>query len=463
MSSAQLREAKAVYAEVDAALDRAAGLAVDGLSDQERVELLEHRQTWRRRLPAAEHELITAVAAAPREELGGSPAHVLADRLRIRRGEARLRIEEAVDLGVRSTLTGQPLPPKLECTAAGQRAGLIDAEHIKIIRAFFDQLPSFVDEPTRTKAEQDLAGIACAYGPNELQRYAVHYALVLNPDGTFSDKDRARRRGITVGPQGLDGMSRISGYLTPEARAGWDAVSAKWAAPGMCNPANETPTITGTPSDEALNADTRTTAQRNHDAFTAMTRCALMSGELGSHQGLPVTITATVELKDLESKAGVATTGGGTLLPVKDVIRMAAHAYNFLLVFDKGKPLQLYKGRSTRLATPAQRLVLYATERGCSHPNCDVPAYWCEVHHAKRDWAAGGQTNIDELTLSCGPHNRDVKDGGWRTRKRKDGTTEWIPPERLNHGQRRTNDHHHPEKMPASDDDEDESDSGDAP
>ena len=255
-------------------------------------------------------------------------------------------------------------------------------------------------------------------------------------------------------------MSRISGYLTPEARAGWEAVSAKWAAPGMCNPADDLPTVTGTP-DEALNADVRTTAQRNHDAFTAMTRCALMSGELGSHQGLPVAITATVELEDLQAKAGVATTGGGTLLPVKDLIRMAAHAYNFLLLFDEARRCELYKGRTTRLATPAQRLVLYATERGCSHPGCDVPAYWCEVHHAEKDWAAGGQTNIDELTLSCGPHNRDVTDDSWKTRKRPDSTTEWIPPPHLDRGQRRTNDYHHPEKIRGSDD-EDEPESGDA-
>jgi len=450
----QFQKAVAVYAAVDAALDRADALHTDGLSAGERLELLEHRQAWRRRLPAGEHELVTAVAGAPREELGGSPAYVLADGLRIRRGEAQQRIEEAAELSYRSTLTGAPLPPKLECTAAGQRAGLIDAEHVKIIRAFFAQLPSFVDEPTRVKAEQDLAGIACAYGPNALQRYAVHYALALNPDGTFSDRDRARRRGITVGPQGFDGMSRIAGYLTPAARAGWEAVSAKWAAPGMCNPGDETPTITGDPSQETVNADVRTSAQRNHDAFTAMTRCALTSGELGSHQGLPVTITATVQLNDLQAKAGVATTGGGTLLPVKDLIRMAAQAYNFLLIFDQGKPLQLYKGRTTRLATPAQRLVLYALERGCSHPGCDVPAYWCQAHHAKRDWAAGGQTNIDELTLSCGPHNRDVKDGGWQTRKRKDGTTEWIPPERLDHGQLRTNTYFHPEKMRPGDEDD---------
>ncbi len=136
----------------------------------------------------------------------------------------------------------------------------------------------------------------------------------------------------------------------------------------------------GEPSPDALDADERTAAQRNHDALNMIVRNTLMSGELGSHQGLPVTIVATVALSDLQAKSGVARTGGGTLLPVPTLIRMAAHADNYLLVFDDAKPLQLFKGRSTRLATPAQRLVLYALERGCSRPGCDIPAYWCQVH-----------------------------------------------------------------------------------
>ncbi|HZQ31845.1 MAG TPA: HNH endonuclease signature motif containing protein [Mycobacterium sp.] len=447
MSSAQFDDAKAAYAAVAAALDRADALSLDGLSHEERLKLLEVRQRWRRRLPAGEHALVNEVNSATREELGGAPAHVLADRLRIRRGEARQRIAEAADLGPRRTLTGQPLPPKLEATAARQRDGLIDAEHLKVIRMFFAQLPSFIDEPTRTKAERDLASVAATYRPDQLHRYAVRYALVLNPDGTFSDQDRARRRGITVGPQGFDGMSRISGYLSPEARAGWDAVAAKWAAPGMCNPADEEPTVSTAASSEAINADVRTTAQRNHDAFNAMLRSTLTSGELGSHKGLPVTIVATVELAHLQAKAGVAKTGGGTLLPVKDVIRMAAQSYNYLLIFDNAKRCELYKGRTTRLATPAQRLVLYATERGCTRPGCDVPPYWCEVHHATKRWASGGQSNIDEETLACGPDNRLVEDGGWTTRKNDKGETEWIPPPHLDRGQPRTNTNFRPERM----------------
>jgi hypothetical protein len=54
---------------------------------------------------------------------------------------------------------------------------------------------------------------------------------------------------------------------------------------------------------------------------------------------------------------------------------------------------------------------------GCTSPGCTAPGYQCQVHHAETDWADGGLTNIDEETLACGPHNRLVKPGGWRTRK----------------------------------------------
>ena len=405
----------AAYDAVDAALDKLDALDGGALSNAERLALLQRGESWRRRLPAVEHELISELAHAPGEELGGRPAHVLADRLRIYRRDAARRIEEAADLGARTTLIGEPLPPKLEHTAAGQRAGLIGVEQVAIIRTFFDRLPCWIDEPTRAQAEDKLAQVASNYRPDELQRFADWYAAVLNPDGDFTDADRARKRGVTIGAQGRDGMSAIKGWLNPELRSGLDAIFAKLAAPGMCNPAQENPTIEGDPSQQAIDADCRSAAQRNHDALNAMARSTLMSGELGSHQGLPVTIVATVDLADLQAKAGVAATGGGSWLPMTDVIRMAAHADNFLLIFDDAKPLQLYKGRSTRLATPAQRLVLDALERGCSHPGCDVPACWCQAHHAEKDWAAGGQTNIDELTLACGPHNRDVKSGGWKT------------------------------------------------
>jgi hypothetical protein len=418
------------------------------------VNLLERHERAARRLPVGQHRLINVLSehAAP-AAIGGSLRDVMADRLRITRGEAKRRVSDAELLGPRMTFTGEPLEPLLPATAAAQAAGDIGGGHVREIRRFFKQLPGWVDEPTREQAERDLVKVAGDYRPDELRRAADTVLNAINPDGDFTDEYRAAQRGLTIGKQGDDGMSRISGYLTPQCRAGFDAVLAKCAAPGMCNPEDSSTAVDGQPSDEAITGDQRTTAQRNHDALNAMLRSVLMSGELGSHQGLPVTIVATVDLKDLQNKTGVADTGGGTTLPVTDLIRMAAHAYNYLLIFDNAKRCRLYKGRSTRLATPAQRLVLYATERGCTKPGCTVPPYWCQVHHATKDFGKGGRTNIDELTLACGPDNRLATDGGWKTRKRKDAITTWKPPPhspasgRYPHGgQSRINRYHHPER-----------------
>ena len=134
----------------------------------------------------------------------------------------------------------------------------------------------------------------------------------------------------------------------------------------------------------------------------------LESGELGQHNGLPTSIIIRTTLQDLESRAGVGVTGGGTVIPISDVIRMAAHANHYLAVFDKatGSALDLFRAR--RVASPAQRIMLIARDGGCTKPGCTVPAYGSQVHHAARDWADDGQTNVDELGLACGPDNRMV-------------------------------------------------------
>ena len=135
----------------------------------------------------------------------------------------------------------------------------------------------------------------------------------------------------------------------------------------------------------------------------AVGRIALMSGELGHLNGLPVSVIIRTTLQDLESRAGIGVTGGGTRMPIADVIKMGAHANHHLAVFDgvTGQALALY--RTKRVASPAQRIMLIARDGGCTKPCCTVGAYGCQAHHASKDWAKGGNTNVDEMTLACGP------------------------------------------------------------
>ena len=450
MRSSGRSEIVEAFDALEADFERALGLSFDALTTPERLAMLERCERFRRQLPAVEHPLINQVGEqADATELGGRLPGALANRLRITRGEASRRIHEAADLGPRRALTGEPLPPVLPATAAAQRAGRIGSAHVTVIRGFVHRLPDFVDVETRVQAEAQLARLGGQHRPDELAKLADKLTDCLNPDGDFTDEDRARRRGISIGTQGLDGMSPISGYLTPEARATIDAVFAKLAAPGMCNPFDQQPVVDGAPSQQAIDADTRSAAQRNHDALNALLRNALSSGELGQHNGLPTSIIITTTLRDLEANTGRALTGGGTLLPMSDVIRLASHAHHYLCIFDKGKAVALY--HTKRLASPGQRIVLYAKDRGCSHPGCDVPGYFTEVHHVT-PWAKTHTTDINDLALACGGHH-PLAEQGWGTRKRHDGITEWIPPPQLDHGRPRTNTFHHPEKLLCEDDD----------
>lgn len=409
-------------------VSRVIGHSYESLTTRDRFNYLERLEREMRRLPAAGHELINQIdRQATPAEIGGKFAHVLADRLRVTRGDAARRINEARDLGTHRALTGEPLAPRYPATAAAQRAGHIGGAHVAVIRGFFDALPCSVDAPTREAAEADLAHWAGGQRPETLRKAADRLACYLNPDGNFSDEERARRRGLTLGKQEADGMSPLRGWLTPEPRITLEAALAKLAAPGMCNPGDQTPTFDGTPGEEAVQRDTRSPAQRNHDGLTAALRVIVASGELGRHNGLPASIIVTATLKDLESAAGKGLTAGGTLVPMSDVIRLARHAHHYLAIFDNGRALALC--HTKRLASPGQRIVLYAKDRGCSAPGCDVAGYYCEVHHVQ-GWATTHRSDIDQLTLACGTHHR-LLDKGWTTRKLPNGDTEWIPPPHL--------------------------------
>ena len=239
----------------------------------------------------------------------------------------------------------------------------------------------------------------------------------------------------------------------PELRAMFDAWFAKFAQLGMCNPDDQSPTVTSEPTEEVAERDARSLPQRQHDALSALVRGQLGDPKLGQHNGLPVTVIVSATLQDIQDKTGHAVTAGGTLLPMSDVIRMSIHAYHYLALFDGVTGQALWLGRTKRIATGDQRIVLHAKDRGCTRPGCDAPGYRCEVHHVD-EWAKGGLTNIDRLTQACPPDHK-LLDEGWTARKRADGTTEWIPPPQLPILGGGINTYHHPERLIENRDDND--------
>ncbi|ULE34462.1 HNH endonuclease signature motif containing protein [Mycobacterium sp. IDR2000157661] len=435
-------------ARLRAARDELMESRLDMSSIGELLEVLDALENDRRRAPTLEHRILEELRGrvAPPDIGAKNWSEVLQRRLRISAADARRRLDDAEDLSPRRTMTGEALEPTMPNVAKRQAAGELGADHLRVIRKFFRELPHGVDYQTRQGCEETLAQLAAEHTPDVLRAAADRLAALVNPDGVFDDLDRARRRHFTIGKQEADGMSPVRGLLDPEARATLDAVLSKLAAPGMCNPDDEAPCVDDEPSPDHVSADHRSQSQRNHDALKAMGRSVLSSGELGKHRGLPVTIIVSTTLQDLESGAGLAVTGGGTTLPMSDVIRLASQAHHYLSIFDKHTQEPLYLGRTKRLASAGQRIVLHSRDRGCTAPDCTVAGYGCQVHHAVLDWADGGLTNITDEVLACPPHNRLVTEGGWTTRKRRDGRVEWIPPPLLDTGQGRVNNYHHPQR-----------------
>ena len=190
-SVAVVKRIAAMGAELEALLVE----PLERLSTAERTAAAHQWEALTRRLPAMTHRLVAALAEVPTEELGEPTlAAALSTLLRISKAEAHRRIHEAEELGPRAAVTGEALEPVLSHTAAAQRRGDIGAEHVKIIRRFFDRLPGFVDHDTSEAAEAQLAEIACGLRPEELRQAADRLAFLLDQDGQLTDGDRARRR-----------------------------------------------------------------------------------------------------------------------------------------------------------------------------------------------------------------------------------------------------------------------------
>ncbi len=415
---------------LDAAVEQLGAADIAALPAPHRFAVLERLETLMRRQVAISTEQLTHLE--PYEGCPPIPI-VLADVLRISRSAAKRRLRDAEQLAPRLALTGQPLEPVLPATAKAWDAGLLDTEHIRVIQKFFRDLPDHVPPAERARAERSLAEHAENLRPDQLEKVAARLATYLNPDGVFSDADRARQRGFTwCGGQRPDGMSVGKLTATPELRAMLDALFAKLAAPGAGIPEGQ--------------PDTRRPGQRQHDALTELARRHLGDPKLGQHNGLPVTVIVTTTLQDLHAATGHGVTAGGTLIPMTDLIKMAAPAYHYLAVFDGVTGRSLWLGRTKRLASADQRIMLLAKDRGCTAPGCTVRGYDCHVHHATADWKHGGTTNIDDLTLACKRDNLHAENDGWNTHKLPNGDTEWTPPPNvpLIGG---TNTYHHPERL----------------
>ena len=200
------------------------------LSDAEVLDTLCGIETATRQLGHAVHQLLVAIEerCIPAARGHKTVKKLLIELLHLSSADAGARVAAAKDLGTWHTLTGQDLPVTLPDTAAAQRDGEIGADHARTIRNVIRKIPDAVPAQERELAETTLARLATTATPEDVDRVGDRILAHLDPDGTLPDeRDRQRRRGITLTRQDRAGMSPLTGCLTPTARAMLDAVLAK--------------------------------------------------------------------------------------------------------------------------------------------------------------------------------------------------------------------------------------------
>ncbi|MBD2893587.1 hypothetical protein amrb99_25090 [Actinomadura sp. RB99] len=204
--------------------------------------------------------------------------------------------------------------------------------------------------------------------------------VIAERDGTEDAPDEDTRRGYAKSwlttTRSLDGGRYVKGWLNPEDAAIWEGTLAPLAKPAGPD-------------------DRRDLGERT---------AAALSGVLsGGHKATKVTVIC--DLDTLTGGNAPARLIDGTPIPAEQARRIALSAGVAPLLLGKGNT-PLYLGWRERFASPAQRQVLEALYPSCAVRGCEVPGTLCEVDHV-HGWALGrSPTDIDQLTLTCGWHNR---------------------------------------------------------
>ena len=282
-----------------------------------------------------------------------------------------------------------------------------------VSRRGFD--PDLIDAGERLLAEH-----ATQFGPKDLHRLAKQVVNAIDPDGTLPDEQLQsdRRFFRDAAHQGR----RLRRQVPPHRGVRHQTVGSAAAVgqtPGQLHHHRD--------GKQVEEPDPRTFGQRMHDALAEVCDRLLRSNNaVPDSGGTPATVIINLDLADVLAKTGWAVASDGTLIKTDTALAAADQADLYWAVKDSAGQI-LHLGRTRRIASLPQTIALYARDRGCSFPGCDIPPEWCERHHVL-SWAEGGLTDLNNLTLLCSYHHHNFLSKGWECRINHQGLPEWLPP-----------------------------------
>jgi len=296
-----------------------------------------------------------------------------------------------------------------EAVAAGQ----VTWEQARVLVGCLDDLPTDLDPEVRLKAEAYLVAQAGHFGPVELRRLGRHVLEVVAPAvaeahqlaALEAEEHRARAvTRLTLRPWGdgtTDLYARLPDHVAGRLRAYLDSYTS--------------------PRRRSLESDVDALPlpRRRGEAFCALLEHVPTTG-LPQHGGTPTQVMVTIDLHTLVSGLGLAETSTGDVITAAQARRLACTAGILPAVLD-GTPQVLDLGRTQRLFSPAQKKALGLRDRHCRAEGCDIPAAWCEAHHAQHPWSKNGRTDLKDGLLLCPYHHHRAHDPHYTTTRTPTG------------------------------------------
>ncbi|GAA1850847.1 DUF222 domain-containing protein [Microbacterium koreense] len=338
----------------------------------------------------------------------------------------------------RVSLAGTALPGTLPALHTAMLEGVVGIDGALAVAGPLGQVTQRVPHESVLAADDVLASVARGEGPDGapappadlLKIQAQTWAIYLDQDGAEPREEKALRvRGVTLGRE-RDGVVPISGNLMVDVAKQFEAICDAVTSPRVGHERGVTFRPRDEVSDETdadgseFRADTRTPAQKRHDALATALSVAASSALLPTIGGAAPTLVVTVRQEDLTEGRGWAHIGTEPVSLQAAMHAGCADVIQRVATDPGGRIVRL--GTEERVFNRRQRRAIAVRDGGCVIPGCGVPAAWCEIHHVI-EHAHGGPTHTDNGVLLCWYHHRHLANHGWQIRMRN-GIPEVKPP-----------------------------------
>ena len=259
-----------------------------------------------------------------------------------------------------------------------------------------------VDDADRTAAAYDAfaAEQASTTDANRMSQQLNAWTNAHDPDLAAARERRAlARRGVWIGDQ-----PDADGIITSTVRAGAEQTARLRAALDVRAPK--------TSAD-----DTRTLAQRRHDALMELAGSPAGPGVGPAGAGAQVLLVTTPAAQAGEPDAPAPWLDGVGPVSRATAEAIACGAETTIVTIDEQRRVWDV-GRSDGTPSTRQRQAVIARDVACI--GCNAYVSRCQIHHVR--WKSqGGPTTVDNLVLVCWSCHQGLHHLGWQVTRQPDG------------------------------------------